>query len=287
MLHPLIQPNPKDEQKKVTINIKDERPDTVIEEIIDVPEPILRPSVQSTNHSAHALPIGSARKTGRRASGALGKMYAPLSFDIEPDNDSDSNSDRNIGYDNMEIDEDDPKNEHEWPPCVTKESPHSLPIGPSSKAKRRALNRSDLLTVSADPDLRSKEESESTILLQMPSELSLKSKTLVKSEDGREEAVDTVDSGLIGKIEVRKSGLVFLVTADGARYECNSGMTAYFSQYVVALNENDAPVSSFSSASTKSSSFIKEENNNKCGTGSLHLLSPITRKWVVTGFSEQ
>lgn len=273
---------PKGRAKKVTMDIKDEHPDTVVEEITDVPEPILRPSASSSSHSARALPIGSARKTGRRASGALGKMYAPLSFDIDPESDSDG---ANVD-DNMEIDEDDPEKEQEWPPRASSEAPHSLPIGPGSKAKRRALNRSDLLTASTDPVVRSKEEAESTILLQMPSELSLRNQVLVKSEDGREEIVDAVESGPLGKLEVRKSGRVFLVTPDGTRFECNAGMTAYFSQYVSSLREGDAASPSSSSAIARSRTLIKEENDDKRGVGSLHILSPVTRKWVVTGLGE-
>ena len=270
----------------MTINIKDEHPDTVVEEITDVPEPVLRPSASSSSHNAHTLPVGSARKTGRRASGALGKMYAPLSFDIDPESDSDGNN----GEENIEMDVDDHEKEQQWPPHVTPEAPHSLPIGPNSKAKRRSLNKSELMTASNDPAARSKEEAENTILLQMPSELSLKSQVPVKTEDGHEKMVDAVQSCLLGKLEVRKSGRVFLVTTNGARYECNAGMTAYFSQYVASVSEvstTSSPSSSSSSSSSSSRALIKEEKDDKKGGGSLHLLSPVTRKWVVTGLGEQ
>ena len=102
--------------------------------------------------------------------------------------------------------------------------------------------------------------------------------------------VDAVQSCLLGKLEVRKSGRVFLVTTNGARYECNAGMTAYFSQYVASVSEvstTSSPSSSSSSSSSSSRALIKEEKDDKKGGGSLHLLSPVTRKWVVTGLGEQ
>ncbi len=220
------------------------------------------------------LPVGSARKTGRRASGAIGKLYAPLSFDIE-----ESGSDNDEVDNAMDVDgQDSGKKEEVWPPKQSKPSkPLTIPTGPRSKQKRRLLNRNDLLSTSIGGDEKEKEE---IILMQMPSALSLKVKSgydMSTFEDGQAE----LKEGKIGKIEIRKSGRVFLVTGNGDRHECHAGTAAYFSQYAASLSIGDT-IDTHSSSSSSSSSN-SSGGVNRGTEGSMYLLGPVSRKWVVTG----
>ena len=122
----------------------------------------------------------------------------------------------------------------------------------------------------------------------MPSSLSLKKlpEKVIKEEDQEPIAQpNEVKAGKLGKLEVRQSGRVFLVTENGDRYECHAGTAAFFSQYVASLTIKDAQQSgsSSNSSSSSSSSSRKKRVNDGAADDALHLLGPITRKWVVTG----
>ena len=221
------------------------------------------------------VPVGSARKTGRRASGAIGKLYAPLSFDIE-----ESDSDNNEADDTMDIEGQDEKEKEEaWPPKYSGSYvPLSLPTGPRSKQKRKQLNKKDLISISTDDHAKKKQEEE-FILMQMPSALSLKFGS--SSEKSNKEVENrNLKVGKIGKIEVRKSGRVFLVTEDGDRHECHAGTAAYFSQYVASLSL--ATGDHLVKAPPNDTSSVNNSPNRN-SENSLHLLGPVSRKWVVTG----
>jgi hypothetical protein len=84
--------------------------------------------------------------------------------------------------------------------------------------------------------------------------------------------------GKIGKLQIMKSGKMFLVSAvDGRRYELTSGMQSSFAQYAASVT-TDKPIASSSSTVT-----IKSEQGVASTTmrGAIHMLGNITQKLVI------
>ena len=228
-------------------------------------------------------------------------------------NDDDELNDTDTGSDSSDSDEDMEEKQDVleiWPPQkYDLLEPLSLPLGPVTDSKRDELERQAIIYHPDDVDALEREKSD-IFLLQFPSDLCLKGNIAaieIKEDDKDDEGQlqDTIDEkslkeakkvegkigpGKLGKLQLTKSGKVFLVTDSGHKFEVHNGITACFANFVaeVALNENynntidDNIDDKRNKKPTYNTMRDKIVNDNAPISGELKMLGRITKKLVIT-----
>ena len=221
-------------------------------------------------------------------------------FDTDTGSDSsDSDDDREEKTDINEI----------WPPQkYDMLEPLSLPLGPITANKRDELERQAIIYHPDDAEALEREKSD-LFLLQLPSDLCLKSNITNDevSDDNKddESKLDIPDDNnlkeakkvegkigpcKLGKLQLTRSGKVFLVTENGKRFEVHNGITACFANFVagIELNDNynmddDNNINNGDDKRKKSKTYFNDKKgNNDAPSGDLNILGRITKKLVIT-----
>eukprot|EP01039_Chlorochromonas_danica_P008713 gene8714-9599_t len=173
-----------------------------------------------------------------------------------------------------------------WPPAVPisyPPAPVQLPLGPPTVALRKQLASQPLLANPEDEAALLAEEASTLLLLQLPAALALPNKsgsrpTPNSSSNHPSHSTQTetnISSGVLGKIQLLRSGKARLIARDGQIYEVAPGMVTAFQQTIAQIElppETPAPIGLAGGVSTTATA----------GVGSLHLLGQVTRKVVVT-----
>jgi hypothetical protein len=222
-------------------------------------------------------------------------------------NDTDTGSESSDSDDDMEEKQDAVEI---WPPQrYDMLEPLSLPLGPVTASKRDELERQAIIYHPDDVDALDREKSD-IFLLQFPSDLCLKGNitAIEVNEDNKDDEGQLQDisdennlkeakkvegkigPGKLGKLQLTKSGKVFLLTDSGHKFEVNNGITACFANFVaeVELNDNynNATDDNIDDKRNKKPTYNdkrdKSINDNASISGELKILGRITKKLVIT-----
>jgi hypothetical protein len=256
-------------------------------------------------------PLGTRRIIDDYEDGNMNVMnMGSYSFGVY--NEDDELIDTDTGSDSSDSDDDiEEKTDIDeiWPPQkYDMLEPLSLPLGPITVSKRDELERQAIIYHPDDAEALEREKSD-LFLLQLPSDLCLKSNITndevnVDNKDDESKLLDIPDDNnlkeakkvegkigpsKLGKLQLTRSGKVFLVTENGKRFEVNNGITACFANFVagIELNNNmddDNNMNNGDDKKKKSKTYFsdKKGNNDAPTSGDLSILGRITKKLVIT-----
>lgn len=215
--------------------------------------------------------------------------------------DTDSGTESSDSDDDMDVD---PDVEEIWPPQkYDLLEPLSLPLGPTTAIKRDELERQAIIYHPNDYEALEREKSD-IFLLQFPSDLCLKSNIIpieinedkdddAKLLDGNDDKYlkeakkveGKIGPGKLGKLQLTRSGRVFLVTDSGYKFEVNNGITTCFSNFVAAIKMNDNNNNPNIESNISDRKDKKMKSNDKKETvidtpvcGQLSVLGRVTKK---------
>ena len=256
-------------------------------------------------------PLGTRRIIDDYEDGNMNVMnMGSYSFGVY--NDDDELIDTDTGSDSSDSDDDiEEKTDIDeiWPPQkYDMLEPLSLPLGPTTTSKRDELERQAIIYHPDDAEALEREKSD-LFLLQLPSDLCLKSniangevnddniddesKLLDIPDDNNLKEAKKVEGKIgpskLGKLQLTRSGKVFLVTENGKRFEVNNGITACFANFVagIELNDNmndDNNMNNGDDNRKKSKTYFSDKKGNSDApiSGDLNILGRITKKLVIT-----
>lgn len=154
-----------------------------------------------------------------------------------------------------------------WPPSdYAPLAPLELPIGPGAEARKYLENR-PIFADEANATAIARENESAMFMIQLPSDLQMP-RHRRKKENLKEVELPTEETFSMGKIQVMKSGKVYLIGNDNKRYLVSAGSTCSFSQYLTSIEVEEA-----------TNQYMNDLTDSY--QGDIHMLGSVNRKLVV------